>query len=81
MSRSLKPVPSNAFVRHCEQCEREVHFCTTIDAAAKCATEGKCVAITSSVLRRKRDLEFAIDKIKQDEEFFNDTRMVMGDFA
>jgi uncharacterized protein (TIGR02996 family) len=78
----LRP-DKNALVRHCEHCERDVHYCATIKEAAKCATEGKCVAIPSSVLRHKRDLEFAIDKLHKPEEddLFGDNRIVMGDFA
>ena len=44
-------------VRHCDACDRSVHYCDTIDEARTHARRGECVAVNLGVIRQPRDLE------------------------
>jgi uncharacterized protein (TIGR02996 family) len=44
-------------VRHCQACERQVTYCTSIFDARRLAQNGACVAVDASVPRRAHDLE------------------------
>ncbi|WP_415885164.1 hypothetical protein ACMXYO_10995 [Neptuniibacter sp. QD37_6] len=35
----------NPFVRHCDQCEKDVHFCADVDSLKEAAVEDLCVAV------------------------------------
>jgi uncharacterized protein (TIGR02996 family) len=43
-------------VRFCESCERNVHYCDTLDEARAYAARGDCVAVTLALIRRPADL-------------------------
>jgi uncharacterized protein (TIGR02996 family) len=38
-------------IRHCSTCEREVHYCTSIDEARTHGRRGRCIAIDAAVAR------------------------------
>ncbi|MBN9519412.1 TIGR02996 domain-containing protein [bacterium] len=40
-------------VRHCEACDRSVHFCATLDEFTRHATAGECVAVSPALGRRR----------------------------
>jgi uncharacterized protein (TIGR02996 family) len=44
-------------VRHCDACQKNVHYCATIDAARAHAHRGECVAVSLGVIRYGNDLE------------------------
>ena len=44
-------------VRHCDACQKNVHYCDTIDAARAHAHRGECVAVSLGVIRYGNDLE------------------------
>jgi uncharacterized protein (TIGR02996 family) len=44
-------------VRHCDECNRSVYYCHTIDGARERAWKGDCVAVDLGVIRHERDLE------------------------
>lgn len=44
-------------VRFCETCQSKVYFCRSIREARSHASQGQCVAIESSILRRQGDLD------------------------
>jgi uncharacterized protein (TIGR02996 family) len=46
-------------VRHCEQCQQSVHYCTSIPEARGHAMRGECVAVQLGLPRRPHDLEYA----------------------
>jgi hypothetical protein len=46
-----------ASVRHCDSCDRAVHYCHTIGEAREHAQAGDCVAIDKRVLRQPGDLD------------------------
>jgi hypothetical protein len=52
-------------VRFCEECRKNVYYCSDIDEAREHAHEGNCVAVDLGVIRRENDLE-------------NPRRMLMG---
>ena len=54
--QGLKPLSSNSQVRYCEQCEKRVYFCLTVDVARRKAAEGQCVAIALGNVRRRHDI-------------------------
>lgn len=47
---------ADAAVRHCEACDRNVHYCDTIVVARRHAAHGRCVALDLGVIRRPGDL-------------------------
>jgi uncharacterized protein (TIGR02996 family) len=47
---------SDARVRHCTACRKNVHYCTTINEAAAHAHRGNCVAVDAAVERQPGDL-------------------------
>ncbi|WP_415888598.1 hypothetical protein ACMXYV_11305 [Neptuniibacter sp. SY11_33] len=40
----------NPFVRHCNQCEKDVHFCEDVDSLKEATVEDLCVAVPMSGL-------------------------------
>lgn len=44
-------------VRFCENCQKNVHYCTTVREARDLASEGHCVAVDPRQPRRPDDLE------------------------
>jgi uncharacterized protein (TIGR02996 family) len=44
-------------VRHCDKCNKQVHYCGTIAEARELAQEGSCVAVSLAVLRYPDDLD------------------------
>lgn len=44
-------------VRHCNECQQLVHYCTSIPEARAHAARGECVAVQLGVARRPYDLE------------------------
>jgi uncharacterized protein (TIGR02996 family) len=47
-------------VRHCAACNKDVHYCDTIDAARDHAHRGECIAVSLGVRRHGDDLEQVI---------------------
>jgi hypothetical protein len=43
-------------VRHCEVCQKPVHYCRTLDEARARARQGDCVAVQLGVRRHPGDL-------------------------
>jgi uncharacterized protein (TIGR02996 family) len=43
-------------VRHCQQCDRNVHFCKSIEAARAHAAMDRCVAVAATVAREPGDI-------------------------
>ncbi len=43
-------------VRHCETCQQDVHYCTSIEAARDRASQGQCVTLDLGVRRAVNDL-------------------------
>ncbi|MFL5330116.1 MAG: TIGR02996 domain-containing protein [Gemmataceae bacterium] len=46
----------DAFVRHCEACDRLVHFCSDINVAVAHAQNGECVAVDPRLMREPGDV-------------------------
>ena len=44
-------------VRHCDACQKNVHFCDTVATAREHAHRGECVAVSLGVIRHGYDLE------------------------
>jgi uncharacterized protein (TIGR02996 family) len=61
-------------VRHCEACEKKVHYCRTLPEAQSHARQGHCVAVQLGVLRYPDDLK---PRVYEDREELCD---VMGMF-
>ena len=57
----LLQATKSAAVRHCESCQRNVHYCGTIDEARKHAELGHCVAVDVAVVRSPGDLSSEFD--------------------
>jgi uncharacterized protein (TIGR02996 family) len=53
---SLK-VTGELTVRHCDACNKKVHYCHTLDDAQRHARQGDCVAVQLGVLRYPGDLK------------------------
>ena len=51
----LTPTPEPG-VRHCESCQRHVHYCDSLQEARYHATRGNCVALTLALVRKPNDL-------------------------
>jgi uncharacterized protein (TIGR02996 family) len=45
-------------VRHCENCLQQVYFCSSVKIARKHAKLGHCVAVDSSLVRKRNDVTF-----------------------
>jgi uncharacterized protein (TIGR02996 family) len=43
-------------VRHCEACNKSVHFCDNLADAREHAAAGRCIAVDLGIIRRDRDL-------------------------
>ncbi len=67
-----------AKVRHCEHCDKDVHFSKTLTEAARHALAGHCVALPTSTLRKDKDLDSAIRRQRIDQF---DGRVLMGRIA
>jgi uncharacterized protein (TIGR02996 family) len=52
----LEPT-DEASIRFCSECEREVHYCPTIQVARKHACAGDCIAVDVAIPRKDGDLE------------------------
>ena len=67
---NLKLTPNFA-VRHCDACEKKVHFCRTLPEAQDHARQGHCVAVQLGVLRYPGDLKPPVGREDLDdiEEF------------
>jgi uncharacterized protein (TIGR02996 family) len=48
-------------VRYCDGCQKNVHYCHTIDEAREHAWRRECVAVDPSVTRREGDLDVRRD--------------------
>jgi uncharacterized protein (TIGR02996 family) len=70
---SLK-ITGDPAVRHCDACDKKVHYCRTLPEAQAHARQGDCVAVQLGVLRYPGDLKPPPEEELEDE-------MVMGDFA
>jgi uncharacterized protein (TIGR02996 family) len=51
----MKPTGDNK-VRHCESCNKRVHFCDNLADAREHSREGHCIAIDVGIVRRDGDL-------------------------
>jgi len=51
----LTPTKDNS-VRHCESCDKNVHFCDTLADAREHSQEGHCIAVDLGIIRRENDL-------------------------
>lgn len=47
----------NVKVRHCNECQQSVHYCTSISEARAHADRGECVAVQLGLPRRPHDLD------------------------
>jgi uncharacterized protein (TIGR02996 family) len=61
-------------VRHCDACQKKVHYCHTLPEAQAHARQGHCVAVQLGVLRHLDDLK------PTNREEYLDESMVMGMF-
>jgi uncharacterized protein (TIGR02996 family) len=43
-------------VRRCDECEKNVHYCGTIEEAQKHAQAGRCVAVSETLTRHQGDI-------------------------
>jgi uncharacterized protein (TIGR02996 family) len=68
-------VTGDPTVRHCDACDKSVHYCHTLPEAQSHARQGHCVAVQLGVLRYPDDL-----KPRYPDETFEDAPIAMGDF-
>jgi uncharacterized protein (TIGR02996 family) len=52
-------VTGDPTVRHCDACDKNVHYCHTLEEAQSHARQGHCVAVRLGVLRYPGDLDHA----------------------
>ena len=52
----MRPTP-DVRVRHCERCQKDVHYCDTLDNARMHAKLGHCVAVSAAEERNVGDLD------------------------
>jgi uncharacterized protein (TIGR02996 family) len=53
-------ITEDTHIRLCDECKREVHFCHNLYDAANAASAGKCIALSTTLLRKQDDLVEAI---------------------
>ncbi len=61
-------------VRHCDACDRKVHYCHTLPEAQSHARQGHCVAVQLGVLRYPDDLK---PRVREDSEELDEV-MALG---